>query len=399
MIQQGIWWLYLGITPIVYWLLPHRYRPWFLGSVSLALLAIFVRYDLILMVALAVFVYYGPKLNAARWPHWAIMAGRSTLPTWAVLVYFMVTKYTPSIAKLFAGQATFFDIAVPLGVSYFSFKLIHYTIENRRGNLPAHSLGEYVSWLFLAPIFTAGPIERFDHFLYYREDQKFEFRFIREGVERITIGIVKKFMLGMIVIEAMQKTGTANLVEMAYAIGDYSALQIWAILFLSFLYIYLDFSAYSDIAIGSSRLFGFRIIENFYFPFLAVSLPDLWLRWHISLAYWVRTYIYMSIVGMTRNPYLAVIVSFTTMGAWHALSPHWVIWGVWHGCGLAVCSGWYRFSSKRKIKFFRTRIGTASARVLTMSFVALGGAFPALHGVAPVDLSFKIILHAFGLPV
>jgi alginate O-acetyltransferase complex protein AlgI len=397
MIQSGIWWLFLGLAPILYWSIPGVFRAWFLGSASIALLTFFVGYDLILMIAVAAFAYYGRRLNSAKWPQWVISAGSSTFPTWVVFIYFMATKYAPAMANIFALEASFADFAVPLGVSYFSFKLLHYTIENRWGNFAEHGLGDYVSWLFLAPIFTAGPIERFDHFLFYREVQKFEFRFIREGIERISIGIVKKFMLGMIVLEAMQQSGSTSFVEMAYYLDDFSALQIWAILLLGFLYIYLDFSGYSDIAIGSSRLFGFRIIENFHFPFLAVSLPDLWLRWHISLALWVRTYIYMALVGMTRNPYFAVIVSFTMMGLWHALSLHWAVWGLWHGCGLAIYVLWYRFKTKRKIKIFHSRLGNLASRILTLSFVALGGAFTALHDKAPITASFEIILAAFGV--
>lgn len=397
MIQSGIWWLFLGGAPIIYWSLPRAFRAWFLGFTSVALLAVFVGYDLILMIAVASFAYYGPRLNPARWPQWFILAGRSTVTTWAVFIYFLVTKYAPAMANIFAFEASFIDFAVPLGVSYFSFKLLHYTIENRRGNFVQHGLGDYVSWLFLAPIFTAGPIERFDHFIYYREVQKFEFRFIREGLERIALGIVKKFMLGMIVVQAMQEVGSSNFADLAYYLDSFSALQIWAILLLGFVYIYLDFSGYSDIAIGSSRLFGLRIIENFYFPFLAVSLPDLWLRWHISLAMWVRTYIYMALIGLTRNPYLAVIVSFTMMGLWHALSLHWAVWGLWHGCGLAIYVFWYKFSTKRKIKILHTPLGSLASRILTLAFVALGGAFTGLHNVAPISASFKIILAAFGI--
>ena len=399
MIQHEVWWFFLIGAPVVYWLIPHRFRAWFLAALSIALLARFAGEDLILMAALGAFIFAGRRLEPGRWPEWAVAMGRSTVPAWAVFIYFLISKYVPAMTAIFAGEGGMFDLAVPLGVSYFSFKLLHYAIENRRGNLPAHGLDDFVCWLFLAPIFTAGPIERFDHFINNREVERFEFRFLREGVERIAIGLVKKFMAGMVVLELMQWTGAPSVLAMSENLDAFSPLQIWTLLLLGFAYLYFDFSAYSDIAIGSSRLFGLRIMENFNFPFLAKTLPDFWQRWHMTLAHWVRTYIYMSIIGLTRNPYTAVIVSFTMMGLWHAASPHWAAWGMWHGCGLAVFVYWQRFAGKRKIKIFKTRLGGFAARALTLLYVALGGAFTALNGAAPIGASFRIILHAFGIRI
>lgn len=399
MIQYEIWWLYLVATPAVYWLLPTAFRAWFLSVVSLVLLSYFAKFDVLIMGILALIVFYGRSLDSGHWPQRLVTAGRSTLLAWMVFLYFVISKYVPAIAKMVAAEASFIDFAVPLGISYFSFKLLHYAIENRRGNLPAHGLDDFISWLFLAPIFTAGPIERFDHFLTHRDVAKFEFRFIREGLERIAVGLVKKFMLGMLVLEAMQLLGSPSVAAMALHLNDFTPLQIWAMLFLSLLYLYLDFSAYSDIAIGSSRLFGLRIMENFNFPFLATSLPDFWQRWHMTLAHWVRTYIYMSIIGWTRNPYWAVVVSFTLMGLWHAASPHWAAWGMWHGVGLAIFVRWQRFANKRKIRFFKTFFGKTTARVMTLFYVALGGSFTAMYQHGSMQDLFRIILNAFGIRI
>lgn len=397
MIQNEIWWLYLVIAPIFYWIIPSIFRAWFLSIVSLVLLAFFAGYDLLLMGALAAIIYFGRKLDETHWPHWLCKMANSTALAWIVLVYFIISKYVPAIAKMFAGEASFLDFAVPLGISYFTFKLIHYAIESRRENLPHHGIDDFISWLFLAPIFTAGPIERFEHYLNNREVEKFEFRFIREGIERISLGLIKKFLLGVAVLEVMEQVGSPSIFAMSQHLEDFNVWQVWAMLFLSFLYLYLDFSAYSDIAIGSSRLFGLKIMENFNLPFLAKSLPDFWQRWHMTLANWVRTYVYMWILALTRNPYWAVIVAFTMMGLWHAASPHWAAWGLWHGVGLATFVFWQRYSGKRKIRFFKTQFGGIIARILTLCYVALGGSFTALHGKAPILDSFSIIIYAFGL--
>lgn len=399
MIQHPAWWLFLVILPPIYWLIPARWRCWMIAISSLGLLAIFAASDLLLMIGLSALVYYAYHSDPEKSPPWLLRAAQSSLPFWGVMIYFVWSKYLPALGRIIAGQGSFLDFAVPLGVSYFSFKLLHYVIEMRRGNFKAHKAEDFFAWLFLAPIFTAGPIERFDHYMAERSIDKFESRFIVEGVLRIVIGLVKKFFFGVIVLALIQQQSDGGLVAMSQNLDAFSPSVIWMVLFLTLTYVYLDFSAYSDIAIGSSRLFGIRIMENFNLPFLATSLQKFWQRWHMTLANWCRSYIYMTMIGLTRNPYWAVIATFTTMGVWHSAGPHWVIWGVWHGLGLAVLLHWGRIAAKRKIKFFKTRPGAMVGWAGTMSYVALGGAFTALHGQAPVTQSMRIIGAALGIRI
>lgn len=399
MIQSPIWWLFLIGLPPVYWLIPASWRMWCLGLVSLVVLAAFAPGDLLIMLALGGLVYLGFHADGARLPGWAAVAGRSLWPFWLVLGYFVWSKYIPSMARIFGGQGSVLDVAVPLGVSYFSFKLLHYVIEMRRSGFPAHGFDDFVCWLFLAPIFTAGPIERFEHYLSQRTIARFESRFIVEGVLRIGIGLVKKFYLGVIVLATIRQLSGGGLVAMASNLDTVSPGVVWLVLLLTLTYVYLDFSGYTDIAIGSSRLFGLRIMENFNMPFLATSLQKFWQRWHMTLANWCRSYIYMAIIGLTRNPYWAVIATFVVMGLWHSASPHWIAWGLWHGVGLAVLLHWTRFAAKRKIKIFKTLPGQIAGWAATMAYVALGGAFTALYGQAPVTTALRIMAAAFGLQV
>ena len=397
MIQTGQWWLFLALAPLVYWTLPGAWRPWMLGLSSLALLALYSRGDLVLMVALAAAVYAGPRLDPDKTPPWLVRAGRSTWPAWLVMGYFVWSKYLPAFALMMGGQGGFLTVAVPLGVSYFSFKLLHYAIEMRRGNFPPHGADDFVSWLFLAPIFTAGPIERFEHYLANRETARFEGRFLVEGGLRIAQGLVKKFFLGVLVLEAIQRSAGGDVFDLLDHLPDASPAAVWAFLGLTLAYVYLDFSAYSDVAIGSSRLFGVRIMENFNLPFLATSLQGFWQRWHMTLANWCRTYIYMSMIGFTRNPYWAVIATFFVMGLWHAADPHWIAWGLWHGFGMAAILVWSRFAMKRKVTVFKTPAGRIAGWALTMAYVTLGGAFTLLYERAPFFQSVRLIARAFGI--
>ncbi|MBG6211984.1 alginate O-acetyltransferase complex protein AlgI [Labrenzia sp. EL_126] len=399
MIHSLPWWMFLSLAPVCYWILiPAPARAWALGLGSLTLLAFYLGTDLVMMCAVAAYAFAEPRLERWGAADWLVRAGRIFWPFWVVLIYFVWSKYLPTIGNVFAMQANFFDIAVPVGISYFSFKLLHYSIEMRRVNIPDHRPEDFVSWLFCAPIFTAGPIERFEHYLSHRRQNSFEARFVWEGSLRIAQGLVKKFFFGVMVLELIQRaSGFESLVAMLPYLNEVSPWVIWAALFLTLLYVYLDFSAYSDIAIGSSRLFGLTIMENFNMPFVARNLQEFWQRWHMTLAHWCRSYIYMSMIGLTRNPYWAIIATFFVMGLWHAASLHWIIWGLWHGLGMAAIAWWGRFSTKHKIKVFKGLVGQWTARVMTLGYVALGGAFTALHNQATSWDSLRLIAGAFGI--
>jgi alginate O-acetyltransferase complex protein AlgI len=400
MIQSGHWWMFLLAGPPIYWLMPAGWRTAALALASLALLVPFAGSDLAVMAGLALVVYAGFRLPpgaVARLPAPLLRLVRSAWPFWIVLIYFLWAKYLPSLGHILSAGGVQ-AVLIPLGVSYFSFKLLHYAIEMRRGNFPAHGIADFGAWMFLAPIFTAGPIERFEHFLREREVQRFEMRFVREGVLRIAQGLVKKFVLGWLTLELIgQVTGNAGVAGLAQAETVASPAVVWAALFLTLAYVYFDFSGYTDIAIGSSRLFGLRIMENFNLPFLATNLQMFWQRWHMTLANWCRTYIYMSMIGLTRNPYWAVIATFAVMGLWHSAGPHWLLWGLWHGLGLAWLLYWGQQVRKRKPGFVKTRAWAVAGWAMTLSYVALGGSFTVLYGKAPIEAAFRLIAMALGL--
>lgn len=400
MIQTPIWWLFLVLAPVVYWLVPLRARFPLLALTSMVLMAIYLKTDMIWMLLVAAAVFAAtrvPRATAERLPAPVARLFHSPWAIWLVLLYFVWSKYLPALLTGLAGDGLG-AVVIPLGVSYFSFKLLHYAIEARRGNLPVHSTADFAGWLFLAPIFTAGPIERFEHFLKERDIAVFRWTFVVEGVMRIAQGLVKKFVLGWLVLEMIDHvTGKAGLVGMAQAADAAPFWQVWAALILTLIYVYFDFSGYSDIAIGSARLFGLKIMENFNMPLLATNLQMFWQRWHMTLANFCRTYIYMSMIGLTRNPYAAVLATFATMGVWHSAGPQWVSWGLWHGVGLAWLLYWGQLQKKRRFTLFSTWYGAILGWILTIGYVALGGAFTALFTKAPYSDSLRLIGMALGL--
>jgi len=407
-IENLSWWAFLGLVPVAYWLLPARFRAGALALASLGFLFSVSPVTVAFMLGLALLVFYGLELSpmpaaAGNGPGLSILPekiGNARLSTWlffAVLAYLIWYKYTPQVMPSLFGKSSIAQIVIPLGLSYYSFKLMHYALERGRGTLPPHNVQEFVTWMFLMPTFSSGPIERFDHFESMRETE-FRMEFVIEGLTRIVQGLVKRFVLVDQLGSVLQYLSGSDLVGFAHGLdGQPGIWVVWAYLFLGLVNLYLDFSAYSDIAIGASRLFGFKIIENFRYPLLASSLGDFWSRWHISLTSWCRAYVYMPVIGMTRSPYAATIATFALVGLWHAGSTLWLAWGLWHGIGLSLALRWSRFAQKKKIKFFKTQWGKVAGWALTMLFASLGGAFDTYYNVGGVADAFHLMGRAFGL--
>lgn len=399
MLSSGLWWSFLLSSPILYWLLPQKVRAAALAFMSFALLMFYAPGDIAMLAALASFIYLA---HAARPSEnilidFAAKLGKSIWPLIIILAFFFWQKYLPSVLMAFSHQVSFLEIAIPLGISYFTFKLLHYSMENGRGNLPEHGYADFASYMFLAPIFTAGPIERFNHYLEHRSD-RFEWIFVQEGLLRIGQGLVKKFVFAAVVWKLLVQTTGGDFGTLVASLDTIPVWKVWAALFLALAYSYFDFAGYSDIAIGSSRLFGLRIMENFNMPFLARSLRDFWQRWHMTLASWVLTYVYMPLVGRTRNPYASIILAFAVVGVWHAAWPaHWLFWGLWHGVGLAILIWWTQQFQKRRSRFLKKKPVVFVGWLITMLYVAMSEAFPMLYGIGSLSDSFRILLACFGI--
>ncbi|GGH24689.1 alginate O-acetyltransferase [Alsobacter metallidurans] len=407
MIQLGEWWLFTAASLATFWLLPAAVRLHFLAAASIAFLMMLAPAACVLMVALSIVV----RLSFATSPKMIALAGggrgfvqvaassvgRAGPPVVLILGYLFWYKFAPPIVRVWQADSPIAQILAPLGISYFCFKLIHYAIEQGRGALPAHATQEFLVWLFLVPTFTAGPIEPFDHFLAGR-NERLSSGLVVEGLTRIVFGLVKKLIVAAAITAIITRITGPDLNKfVANAHGLAGVLRIWAYLTLALIVLYLDFSAYSDIAIGVSRLFGFKIIENFQYPLVVTNLTEFWRRWHMSLTSWCRVYVYMPLVGYTRNPYLAIIITFTAVGLWHAGSLQWLAWGLWHGVGQALTQWWGRFSARRRIKMFKTPLGRVMAWAITMFYVTLGGGLVAFHPTGTLTDSLGLMLRAIGL--
>ncbi|MDR6195007.1 MBOAT family protein [Siphonobacter sp. SORGH_AS_0500] len=219
-------------------------------------------------------------------------------------------------------------ILLPIGLSFHTFQAMSYTIEVYRGNQKAERhFGIYALYVMFYPQLVAGPIERPQNVLWqYHEYFRYDWENVKEGLIRMAWGLFKKVVIA---------DRLAMVVDPAFGhITDHNGTSLLvAACFYSF-QIYCDFSGYSDVAIGASKVMGFTLMENFKSPYEAASIAEFWRRWHISLSTWFRDYIYIPLGGSRVSPvrqYINRFIVFLVSGIWHGASWNFVIWGVLHG--------------------------------------------------------------------
>ncbi len=224
-------------------------------------------------------------------------------------------------------------IPLPLGISFFTFHAISYVVDvHKRRALPERRLPDFALYILLFPQLIAGPIIRWRDIAQQiprREERLADFAY---GVRRFVIGLGKK------VLVANTLGATADQV-FALPVAELTTPVAWLGLACYTLQIYFDFSGYSDMAIGLMRLFGFRVLENFNYPYVARSIREFWRRWHISLSNWFRDYVYLPLGGNRRGRargYANLVIVFLLCGLWHGASWNFVLWGAWHGVFLVV---------------------------------------------------------------
>lgn len=262
---------------------------------------------------------------------------------------------------------------LPLGVSFFTFEFIHYAVDRYHGKTERGRLGEYLAFIFFFPTMVAGPIKRFQDFIpCLREPSTDWSRDWNRGVTRILTGLVKKFALADLITSLTDHLNAA----------DISRADRWVLLVWLFAYgwkIYFDFSAYSDIAIGSGRLFGIRIPENFDWPYIRTNIAEFWRHWHMSLYKWLLDYVFIPLGGsrasvgiVYRNIMLVMLVS----GIWHGAGLGFVAWGAWHGTLLVIHRLWVVFGWRSGNE--DSQVGLLMSWFLTYVSVNLGWAFFAM---------------------
>lgn len=227
-------------------------------------------------------------------------------------------------------ENTWKSIALPIGISFFTFQSLSYNIDVYRGEQqPLKNPFLYLIYIFSFPQMIAGPIVRYGVVAKELVSRPFTRENVILGTQRFVVGLSKKVFIANTVAEAFPID----------SVGEWTAIGAWSTILAYTLQIYFDFSGYSDMAIGLGRIMGFSFPENFNRPYSAKSFTDFWRRWHMTLSFWMRDYLYVSLGGNRRGTfrtYLNLLVVFVVSGFWHGASWNFLFWGLFHGFFLVM---------------------------------------------------------------
>ncbi|MGL5426319.1 MAG: MBOAT family O-acyltransferase [Cetobacterium sp.] len=253
----------------------------------------------------------------------------ATISNLGILFYFKYWNFTAqNISKLLKIDVSFINIIMPIGISFFIFQGLSYVIDVYRKEVKAqrdiYKLALYIS---LFPQLIAGPIVKYHDVEKEIEERKDSLENIYVGLKRFSFGLGKKIIIANTLGAVADKIFLLNPNFMDFKIA-------WLGAICYSLQLYFDFSGYSDMAIGLGRVFGFKFLENFNYPYLSKSVTEFWRRWHISLGSWFREYLYIPLGGNRdgiARTYLNLFVVFLATGIWHGANWTFILWGIWHG--------------------------------------------------------------------
>lgn len=222
-------------------------------------------------------------------------------------------------------------IALPIGISFYTFQILSYTVDVYRGDVPAQkNYIDLAAYIAMFPQLIAGPIVRYSDIAEQLKVRTHSFEKVSAGVVRFDVGLSKKILIANILGE---------LVSVFKESEEKSVLFYWLYAVAYMLHVYFDFSGYSDMAIGLGRIFGFEFMENFNYPYISSSVTEFWRRWHISLGTWFRDYLYIPLGGnRVSKPRLIfnILVVWIATGLWHGAAWNFAVWGLFFAFWLII---------------------------------------------------------------
>jgi alginate O-acetyltransferase complex protein AlgI len=335
--------LFLPIVVALYWVSPIRFRPVLLVAASYYFYASWNPPFLLLIFFLTLVNYVIGRVQGNSQPRRKSLFALSVVLNILALGVFKYLGWLDDSADALARflglnwPAPIIHLALPIGLSFFTFEFLHYQIDLYRGSDPIKDPIRFALFPAFFPTQIAGPIKRYQDFdAQVRSEPRFDPRVFLEGVELIVLGLFKKVAVA------------DNVGRLAFMVFNdpthASMIDAWAAALAFFCQLYFDFSAYTDIARGSAQLFGYRIPLNFRQPFLATSFQDFWQRWHMSLTFWLRDYIYFPL-GQSRllsflrprlRAMVAIVLTLLVCGVWHGAGWNFVGLGLALGFSLVI---------------------------------------------------------------
>jgi D-alanyl-lipoteichoic acid acyltransferase DltB (MBOAT superfamily) len=330
--------VFFAVVTTAYWMLAHR------GQNVLLFVASYVFYGYIhpwflSLIAASTIIDYCAARGMEAWPHrkklflWiSIISNFGMLGFFKYFNFFVENVHSLLLAAGLPTSEITLRILLPVGISFYTFQAMSYTVDVYRGELRARrNLLDVAVFISFFPHLVAGPIQRASFLLPQVEStRRFSVAAARSGFLLMCWGFFKKLVIA---------DNVGVIANKVFALADPSFPILWAGVFAFAIQIYADFSAYTDIARGTSRWLGFELTENFDHPYMARSPSDFWRRWNISLSTWFRDYVYVPLGGSREGRWTwarNVLATFLLSGLWHGASWNYVLWGLYHGLLLVV---------------------------------------------------------------
>lgn len=328
------------------------------------------KFILIMLTSIAINYFFGLLISLAQKEEKSILVKRIILAlaiagNLGLLFYFKYFNFAIStVNQIFSLDISLRNIALPLGISFFTFHGVTYIMGLYWGKFDVQKNPLKVAlYVALFPQLVAGPIVRYQDVHLQIDSRVTSIDKFSEGIKRFAIGLGKKTIIANTVAIAADKIFGIPYYENTLATA-------WLGVLCYTLQIYFDFSGYSDMAIGLGKMFGFEFLENFNYPYISKSIREFWRRWHISLSTFFRDYLYIPLGGSRKgNVYVNLFIVFLMTGLWHGASLNFIVWGLWHGAFMIL----ERTSDKLPLK--KLNIPSVISRVYTLLVVMIGWVF------------------------
>lgn len=285
------------------------------------------RKTFLVYIGIVLFTYIAGKILAGRKGKRGFLAISAICLAGVLFLYKYAAYVAELLGRITGNKITVVNnLIVPLGLSFVIFEAISYVVDIYRGDAETGSLLDCFTFLSFFPKLVSGPIVLWKDYQPQLRNRRMNWDQVLSGVDRIIIGCAKKVIL------ADSFGAQIALINSRIAGAGVDVPTMWIRALLYFFQLYFDFSGYSDIAIGLSQIFGFKVKENFRYPYLSKSITEFWRRWHISLGTWFREYVYIPLGGNRKgNVFLHLAIVFLLTGIWHGAGFCFLAWGVLHG--------------------------------------------------------------------
>jgi len=373
---------FLPAILLVYFLVPFKFKNAVLLAFSLFFYAWGgVKYALFMILAIVMGYIFGLLIEKFRGKTVSkVILGIAVASIISFMLYFKYMDFfIENINGIFGTSIPLLKIVLPIGISFYTFQIISYVVDVYRGEKAQKNPINLAAYVAMFPQLIAGPIVRYADVARELEHRTHSLPLAAAGARRFIIGLAKKVLIA---------NSMYDLSEIAYAATEKTVLFYWIYGIAIMLYIYFDFSGYSDMAIGLGKIFGFTFLENFNYPFISKSVTEFWRRWHMSLGSWFRDYLYIPLGG-NRVPkwrwFINIFAVWLFTGFWHGASWNFIIWGLFFGVLLVIEKFWtYKFFNKSKVIgrvyiLFAALISFMVFQLPTMgeAFTFIGGLFGA----------------------